>query len=152
MKPPAVGLPYDDDVDWQRAQDFLSDLEKAWRDGSHMALSETVKFCDAKQQILPPWAAAAVLGLLALDPKKRNRRLSGWRRTDHANAVHRIRYDVVSTLARTRRMTWEKAFDEAHRLLVGTEARGTPAMMRRSYHLVEKHVRAGAGWRFYLHG
>ena len=36
-----------------------------------LALVEAVKFCDAKQQILPPWVSAGVLDLLALNPKKR---------------------------------------------------------------------------------
>ena len=68
--------------------------------------------------------------------------------------MHRMRYDVVSSLASpTRRMTWEKAYAEAATALKKTDGAryaGHDAAVLSSRW--KRTIRAGRGWRFYLHG
>jgi hypothetical protein len=149
-------------VDLEREREWLSNLERAWQDGSLLALRVAISSCEKNHRPLPKWVNAAALAVLAMSEKKRRGRLANMAVRDKQTEIHYLRHSLVRQLkpawaSKTVRklkpeMTWEDAREQASKILRGTPAQGSPDAMKKSYELVEKLMKQGRGWRFYLAG
>jgi len=134
--------------------------ERAWRDGSTVALQDAVSVCRQYRRALPDWASEAISAALGAAQKGGVKRRRGERTpaTAHReNIKHYARWDAVREI-RDRldeladiASTWEETYGAAADILAGTAAAGSAETMKASYQLVEATMRAGkAAGRFYL--
>ena len=133
-------------------------LDALKRDGGLTALLQAVQWCRRHRLPLPDWAARRVL--LLLQEPKRLAKLIG---ADRRDRIHRTRWDMVSELRDRRHelkiqhplpdgtksegygATWGDAFANVANALAGTEAKGSPDAVKKSYQKIERALRTGLG-------
>lgn len=145
-------------------------MEQAWDDGLMAALLDAHAFCKQWEVPLPTWAGEGFAKCLAtlLDlqdyerrdgdrgPRKgQGGRHSDWRTQLKQNYVHWVRWDAIDQLHKQSdssrpRLSLVKASKKVHELLkeINDDARGEPAAILDSYHLVQNAYKRGCGARF----
>jgi hypothetical protein len=141
---------------------YLSALARGWDDGSLSALVSAVQWCQRNNLPLPGWATKAVMQMLSAP-----NRVAKLAVADRRNRIHATRWDMVRELRDRRhelkishrmpdgsksegyKPTWDAAFGYVSEALAGTEAAGSPDVIKKSYQLVERSFRAGKGARFH---
>jgi hypothetical protein len=113
----------------------LSKCEPAIRARNLDMLELVLHICGRCDVPPPVWLLPHVLEvlnrLLRLDPRTRQKR--------RQREIHQIRWAAVHHLRASRRLTWEAAYEAAHRELYRTRARGSEETIRASYIWMNRH-------------
>jgi hypothetical protein len=119
-------------------QEQLDNFELAYKRGELEIVSLALDLCVRRAVHPPKWICDGVADLAerhARDRKRRGRN-GNWVAQERQRRIHQVRWATVKHLkenCRERALTWDKAYEEASRVLRGTIARGSAETMSASY-------------------